>query len=243
MNSSKIEIASHYLDKNFEINVYGHFGISLLFFNSEPDSNGNPQSAQLIEKLKKHIIKGKIKIFELPGMYEELWWSKEFDPEAVSKRHYDYNNFLQEELIPSVYNHSGGAVPLISAGVSLGGYHAANTYFRRPDLFIGTIAIDGYFDLQEFTKGFFDENCYFNSPIHYLPNLNDNFWMSYLLSRKHVYLFSGSGENENPGRLTHFDEILSMKNIPHHTEIWDDKWGFNLETWYQMLEKVINTKL
>ena len=50
--------------------------------------------------------------------------------------------------------------------------------------------------LDNVPKDFFDDNCYFNSPVHYLPNLSDEYWLSFLRSKHHVYLMTGTGENE-----------------------------------------------
>ena len=42
----------------------------------------------------------------------------------------------------------------------MGGLHAANFMFRRPDIFIGTIALSGYYDSDLFFKDYCDELVY-----------------------------------------------------------------------------------
>lgn len=243
MNHTSQEWHSKALSTSLNIEMFGHFGIAVLFFAPENDNPSNSINSLFIDKIEKQIEKGKIKLFNVPGLYEEIWWSDNLNHNAASKRHFEYNNFIVDEVIPLIFNQCGGPVPLVSAGVSLGAYHAANTYFRRPDIFLGTIAIDGYYDLHEFTGDYFDDNCYYNSPVHYLPNLNDNYWYSYLLSRKHVYLMSSSKEGANSGRLDHIDSILSTKKIPHHCDRWDIDDEPIDEIRSRMLEKIVAHKL
>src|SRR5207302_11390805 len=55
----------------------------------------------------------------------------------------------------------------------LGSYHAANIAFRHPDTVSNLISLSGSFDISDFFDGYYDENIYFNSPFHYLPNTTD----------------------------------------------------------------------
>ena len=36
------------------------------------------------------------------------------------------------------------------------------------------MAMSGVYDLTEYTKGYFDDDVYFNSPAHYITNLTDH---------------------------------------------------------------------
>ena len=42
-----------------------------------------------------------------------------------------------------------------------------------PMLFTGLLSMSGAFDLTNFLGGYYDQDCYFNLPTHYLPNLSD----------------------------------------------------------------------
>lgn len=56
----------------------------------------------------------------------------------------------------------------------MGASHAANNFFIRPELFSGFIALSGRYDIASFFKGYFDDNVYNNSPVHYLVNMDNN---------------------------------------------------------------------
>lgn len=243
MYNNIFEIESVNLGKTIEIPVYGHFGSSILLFSTDEDNPFENEQNGIIESILPFIKNGRIRVYSVPTLNRETWEASELSPTEKSKRHFDYNNFIVEEVLPFIYDNCGTVVPVITAGASKGAYHALNTYFRRPDLFLGTIAMSGKYDIYCYTKGYFDDNCYFNSPIHYLPNLNDNYWLTFLKSRHHVYLLSGKGQGEDPSSSYQLSSILSGKEIPHSLDIWSEEWGHNVDTWKTMLSNIIKSKL
>jgi esterase/lipase superfamily enzyme len=230
------------LGKEINLYVYGHYGFGILLFPAMTDDPAEYEEESLIEALSPYIEKGKCKVFSICSVNEESWLNKDKTPEEKSQRHLEYNNFIIEEAVPFIFGECGGPVPIITCGAGLGAYHAANTYFRRPDIFQGTIAASGVYNIEQLTGGYFDSNCYFNSPIHYLPNLNDNYWLSFLKSKHHIYIMSGKGKGETPHNAIQLGEILAMKGIPHHVDIWGEEWGHNWDSWKAMISHVIETK-
>src|SRR5947209_2134305 len=66
-----------------------------------------------------------------------------------------------------------GLIAVTTMGMSLGAYHAANTLLKHPDAVKRCFALSGVYDLSNFMDGMYDDNFYFNNPVHYIPNLND----------------------------------------------------------------------
>jgi len=236
-------IKSDALGQKMDIAVYGHFGFALLLFPSISDSPFENEDAGMIDALEEQIEKGKMRIFSIGSVNFQSWLNDEIKPEKRSERHLQYNNFLLSEAVPFIFTKADGPTPIITTGAAIGAYHAANTYFRRPDLFYGTIAMSGTYNIEHFTKGYFDSNCYFNSPVHYLPNMTDPYWLSFLQSKHHVYLLSGSGQNEYPDNSRHLSSILSEKGINHSLDIWGDDCDHSYVTWTKMLKHMMETKL
>ena len=58
-------------------------------------------------------------------------------------------------------------------GCSFGAFHAVNIAFRHPHQFGRLLAFSGKYDMSNFFGGYYDDNIYFNSPSHFLPNLAD----------------------------------------------------------------------
>lgn len=235
---------SNHLSKEMKVSIYGHFGVGILFFPSNSNSCMQCEEDGIIANLEPLINKGKCKVYVSDTVYNELWWNGNIvEQHSRSKRHYEYNEYLLSELLPFIFDDCGSPVPIITAGADIGAYNAANTYFRRPDIFAGTIAISGNYNLQDVTNGYFDENCYFNSPVHYLPNLNDTYWLTHLLSRKHVYLITGNSELDNPSATVHLSDILNSKGIPNQTEIRDSSCCVDKDSWNNVFAEIINTRL
>ncbi len=233
---------SKHLNKQMELCVYGHYGYVILLFPTFDDHYSENDQEGLVESIAHDIDSGKCKVCAVSGVNSESWLNDDLSPVQKSERHFQYNNHIIEEIVPYIFRDCGGPVPIVTCGASIGAYHAVNKYLRRPDIFYGAIGMSGTYDIYHYTGGYFDENCYFNSPVHYLPNLNDNYWLSFLRNKKHLHLMTGSGMNENAYNSILLGEILEAKSIPCEVDIWGNEFGHNWETWKQMLPNIISNR-
>ncbi len=210
-------IDSHFYGGNTDIAVYGKCGVAIVLFSSGEDNILQSEKDGLIEMLLPLLKKGKCKIYSVANPSNHIWKNSRALNEK-SEMLLDFNLFLTSEVLPYIFNSCGTPVPIITAGALEGAYHAANTFFRRPDIFIGTIAVSGQYDLSISTGEYFDDNCYYNSPVHFLPNLTDPYWMTFLKSRRHIYLASGEHDSVCGSTLA-LSSILTEKNILHDCHI------------------------
>jgi esterase/lipase superfamily enzyme len=94
--------------------------------------------------------------------------------------------------------------------------------------------MSGSYDLKTYTNGYYDDNCYFNSPVDYLPQWNDEKILN-ILRNKSIIIACGQGPYEDPEASRRLSQILGSKGIEH----WLDLWGFDMRhdwpTWRQML--------
>ena len=126
-------------------------------------------------------------------------------------------------------------------GASMGAMHAANLFFRRPDLFDSVFAISGLYDSQDFFGGYMDDLVYNNCPVHYLANMPlDHHYIDMYNNRK-ILIVVGQGNWEGPliestRRLEH---VLRSKGIGAQV----DYWGFDVDHdwpwWYKMVEHYV----
>lgn len=231
------------LNKNMEICAYGHYGTAILMFPSAAADYLEYERFHLIETLAPYVNEGKVKVYSINSINSESWLNDQMRGKDKSIRHQQYNNYIVEEVVPFIYRDCDGPVPIITSGVSLGALHAANTLFRRPDMFDGTIAMSGIYDLKEYSKGYFDEDCYFNSPVDYLANMTDPYWLNHLRTKSHIYFLSGSGNYEDPNASLLMGRILTAKGIPHDVDIWGNTFTHDWPTWRAMLPYVVGGKL
>ncbi|MEO6694585.1 MAG: alpha/beta hydrolase-fold protein [Ignavibacteria bacterium] len=239
------EISKSYssaLNKEMDIVAYGDYGFSLLLFPTAAADYLEYERFQLIDTLKPYIEGGKCKVYSINSINNESWLNDKMSPKDKAVRHQQFNDYVVNEVVPFIYKDCNGEVPIITSGASLGALHSANTFFRRPDIFKGTIAMSGSYDLTDYSKGYFDEICYFNSPVHYLPNLEDENILKELRNSNHIHILTGQGNYENPEGSVTLSEILNAKDVPNDLEMWGFDVPHDWPTWRKMLPYILETK-
>ncbi|NUQ25695.1 MAG: esterase family protein [Saprospiraceae bacterium] len=240
------EIHSWYsprLNKNMEIVMYGHYGPALLLLPTAAADYLEYERFLLIDAIAKYIDEGKVKVFSINSINSESWLNNHMHPRHKSIRHQQFNAYVYEEVIPFIRSKTSEDTPIITSGASLGALHSANLYFRRPDLIAGTIAMSGSYNLSTYTKGYHDEDVYFNSPVQYLPSLNDDYYLPLLRQGKYTYILTGSGDYETPEASRLLSQILHAKGIPHKLDVWGYDMPHDWPTWRAMLPYYIATHL
>jgi esterase/lipase superfamily enzyme len=222
------------LQKDMEIAVYGHYGYALLMFPTAESGFLEYEHSGLIDSITDYIRSGTLKAYVVNNNNSETWLNRHMSPADKAARHQLYNRYIVEEVIPFIKSNCNGEVPVIVTGASLGAFHAANIFFRHPDLFAGLIALSGTYSLTEYSSGYFDDDVYFNSPLEFLPGLTDENIIGQMRN-KNIIIAAGRGEYEDPQAARDLSNILHSKNIPH----WLDIWGYDVEhdwpSWKKML--------
>jgi esterase/lipase superfamily enzyme len=230
------------LSKNMEIVAYGHYGMALLLFPSAAADYLEYERFYLIDSIQHFIDAGKFKVYSINSINSESWLNDYMHPRDKSIRHQQFNQYVIEEVVPFIFRDCDGQVPIFTSGVSLGALHAANNFFRRPDIFDGTIGLSGIYDLKAYSKGYYDEDCYFNSPVDYLPNLEEMHWLNLLRSKHHIHILSGRGAYEDPEASVSISNILRSKGIQHELDLWGHEWSHDWPTWRAMLPHVLGSR-
>ena len=169
-----------------------------------------------------YLAEGKIRLIAVDSIDSQSWANWEIHPSDRARRHNDYDRYIIEEVSPFIHQISQISEKFLAAGCSMGGYHAANFFFRHPDIFDGMISLSGLFKLDIFIGDYMDDNVYFNSPLIYLPNLEDTQYLDQYRSSQ-IIICSGQGawEEEMIADAETMGRILKEKNIP----CWIDLWG------------------
>ena len=230
------------LNKEMEIAVYGHYGFALLMFPTAAADFLEYERFQLIEAIAPFIDAGKLKAFSINSINNESWLNHHVPPPYKAIRHQQFNHYVVDEVVPFIRAMTSYDTSIITTGASFGALHAANTLFRRPDIFDGTIAMSGTYDLKSYTDGYYDDNCYFNSPVDYLSSLSDEHVLGLLRSKHHIHILSGQGDYEAPERSLHLGRVLGAKGIPHDVDLWGYDVPHEWWVWRKMLPHVLSTK-
>lgn len=204
------------LQRDFEMLTFGYSGLPLIVF---PTSGGKYYEAKdrgLINSVLDLIKSGSLMVFCPDSVNSESWYNYSAHPSERVKRHIDYENAILEEVIEYAL-HKTRFDKVIVCGCSFGGYHASNLAFRHPDKISGLFTMGGAYDIKRFIYGYYDDNCYFNNPPDYMPNLNDNWYLSRIREMK-IILGTGDTDFCLPENLR-LSEILKSKNINHMLDV------------------------
>ena len=230
------------LNKEMPIATYGHFGFALLMIPTAGADYLEYERFQLMNDLEPFIQGGKIKVYSIDSINKESWMNNDMLGEHKAIRQNQFNQYVFEEVIPYIRNTSSNDTMIYTCGASLGALHAMNLFLKRPDIINGTISMSGVYDLTEYTKGFWDEQVYYNSPIHYIPNLTDPWYLEKIKSSHHIHIYSGSGDFEAPEENRKFSQVLWDKGIWHDLDIWGTDIKHDWPTWRAMLPYIIHNK-
>lgn len=227
------------LQKDMPIVSYGHYGPALLLIPTAAADFLEYERFQLVESLAPFIESGRMKVFSVNSINTESWLNNEMEPAHKAIRHNQFNQYVFQEVVPFIRNSTSPETPIIASGASFGALHAMNLFLKRPDLLQGAISMSGVYDLTEYTKGFYDEQVYFNSPIHYIPNLEDHGILERIRAGR-IVIATGSGNYEDPEANRRFSGVLQAKAIPHVHEDWGQDRHHDWTTWRDMLPNLIS---
>jgi esterase/lipase superfamily enzyme len=231
------------LGHDMELKVYGYFGKPVLVFPAQAGSFHEFEDFGMIGVLSSFIESGQIKIFTVNSLDGQSWSNWDAHPAARARRHQDYDRYIIDEVVPFMRRHSGNTEQkFLTTGVSMGAYHAANFFFRHPDVFDTVVAMSGLYQLSYFIGDYMDENVYFNTPLAYLPNMNDPWYLDqYRQSRIIVAVGQGAFEGEMLADTQALKGILEQKNIPHWVDIWGGDVNHDWPWWYRMFPYFLNS--
>ncbi|MCD8232081.1 MAG: esterase [Clostridiales bacterium] len=229
------------LGRDMECKVYGHAGHPVLYIPCQDGRFVDFENFNMTDYWAPYLESGQVMIFSIDTIDAETY-SSGADPRQRICRHEDWIRYITDEMVPFMFDmtaeRNGGCRPrgVIAFGCSLGATHAANLYFRRPDLFDGLLALSGIYSTQYGFGDYMDDLVYANSPVDYLSNFPaDHPYMDLYRERKAV-ICCGQGAWEQPDTTRRIKEILESKGIP----VWVDIWGWDVNHdwpwWYKQVE-------
>ncbi len=216
--------------------AYGHAGYPLLMFPTAAADFLEYERFHLINSIKHLIEAGRVRAYSINSVNRYSLLNEQAPPHIKAELLAHYDRYITDEVLPLIRQDSGddNARPMVT-GASLGAYLSANTYFKHPDLLRGVIAMSGSYDVRSWFEGYFDDNVYFNNPVQYLANLNDDYYLPTLQRADAIVILSGQGSYEAPERSRQLSGLLSSKGIPHTLDIWGPDVDHDWPWWRKML--------
>ena len=230
------------LNKEMPIASYGHFGFALLLVPTAAADYLEYERFQLLDCLAPYINSGKMRVFSIDSMNNESWMNNKMIPEHKAIRHNQFNEYVHNEVVPFIRSQTSQETMIYTCGASFGALHSMNLFLKRPDIINGVISMSGVYNLSEYTKGHWDDQVFFNSPEHYMPSLQDEWYLEKIRASHHIHIYTGSGDYEDPEASRRFAGILHSKGIWYDLDVWGHDVPHEWPTWRKMLPHILETK-
>lgn len=225
------------LGLSMPVAVYGHWGRPILFFPTASADFEELERFGMIDALAHHIEAGRCKIISCNAI-NDLSWFDDIHPGERVWRQELYDRYLRTELVPFIFHNSGGRASILTAGASMGAYHAMNAFARHPDVFRGTICMSGFYDIAKYHKGYSSELSYFHNPVATLSNAYNNH-DKWLYDSASINIICGQGPWERVEWSKQMSEALWRGGVWHNLDLWGHDAAHDWPWWKKQMDYYI----
>ena len=232
---------SSHLNRDMEFKVYGHAGKPVLFIPCQSGRFFDFENFKMLDHWAPFIESGSCTVYAADCIDDEAWAAIGADNRWRIENHENWFRYITLELVPYIKHLSGERngfdQGILTFGCSMGAMHAANLYYRRPDLFDSMFAISGLYDSQDFFGGYMDDLVYNNCPVNYLANMPTDHPYMALYNRQKSLIVVGQGDWEGPllESTRRLDTVCAQKGIHTRFEYWGYDVAHDWPWWFKMV--------
>lgn len=215
------------LQRDMELLIFGHAGAKVLMFPTRDGRFWEYEQLGIVESLGEKVRAGQLQLFCIEGLASESFYDAARHPAERIRRHAALEAYILHEVMPLMAARNPHECT-IAYGCSLGAFQAASLAFRHPHLFRKLVAFSGRYDLTlkvdcfgDLLGGYYDDDVYFYTPTHFLPNL-DCAWRLEGLRRLDIVLTIGA-EDPFLENNHHLSRLLQQKGIEHRLHLWEGR--------------------
>lgn len=224
---------SHNLGRDMEFKVYGHAGKPIVVFPAQDGRFYDFENFGMVEAAARFIEEGKVQLFCVDSIDKESWSQRGGDYDQRINQHERWFNYVNDELtmrFREIRRELTGEYYIgkfFTTGCSMGAYHAANFFLRRPDIYDGTIALSGLYHAGYFFPDYHNELIYKNSPNDYMRNMPWDHPYLEMYRNSSIIICVGQGKWENEC----IEDTINLKNSLEHlqVDVWTDFWGYDVD--------------
>ncbi len=220
---AKIEHIPYYsntLGRNINVEVTGHWGHPILMFPSSGGQFTQNTDFGLTDSVMQFVEEGRVKLYNVETLDMLSFYHDHMISEEKIHNYELYMQFLRNEMIPYIQGECNTHRVAV-AGVSFGGFHAANTAFRFPDLVSHLIAMSAAFNIRNMAQMSDDMRIYYNCPDEFMQN--EEGWKYH-----HMQIVLGTSDWDIcRDKNLHMSGILNAKGIDH----WYDEKKWTPHDW------------
>ncbi len=222
-----------------ELLVFGHAGAAVLVFPTREGRFYDYENWGLVRAMEQAIEHGRLTLFCVDSLDSEALYCRCRPPQGRIARARQYERYILDEVVPFVRS-KGSTAPLVAHGCSIGAYHAVNVAFRHPEYFRKVVGLSGRYDLTrqlgafpDLFDGYYDEDIYFHTPSHFIPNLTDARLLDKLRGLDITFAV-GEADAFCDG-TRHLSGALWEKGVPHRLDVWPGE-AHRARHWREMVQ-------
>jgi esterase/lipase superfamily enzyme len=206
--------------KKMQLMVVGDEGTPVIVF---PSAHGKfdewDEKGVFEDVLKDQVERGFNQFFCVESFSEDTFMNDFIDPISKLVRFNRYQEYLVDELLPYISELNPNPY-IINTGVGIGAYCSLLMALKHPSLFNKVIGLSGYYDIRVHLEDeFADDTVYFNNPVEFIPNLNDQKILKLISDLDIRFLNFKNDPTLNDTRR--MSDILWLKFIEHEHYVWD----------------------
>ena len=243
----KVEYYKRYspsLNRDMEFKVYGHSGHPVIFFPCQDGRFYDFENFHMTDAWAKYIDQGRAQVFSVDTIDSETWSAKFGNPHDRIVRHEQWFHYIVDELVPEIFemntwaNNGYRSPGILTFGCSMGAMHAANFFFRRPDLFDSNLSLSGIYSSRDGFGDYMEPLIYDNSPIDFLRNMPaDHPYMAMYNERKAIVCVGqGAWEDLLQESTREVDAVLCEKGISAWVDYWGTDVNHDWDWWYKQVD-------
>ena len=221
------------LGRDMEMLIFGHGGVPAIVFPSSCGTFWEFEHFGMVHAIEGKLEAGEVQLFCLDSVDRESWYNRDVPPRWKVARQVQYRSYVRNEVVPLIRQRNH-APQLIALGCSFGGYHAANLALTYPETFSGFLSMSGIFDPCRFLHGYYDDDCYFNTPAHFVANLDD--WTQLERHRRNTYVLATGVHDQCWEANERMADVFRSKGIPCRLDVWADETGHDWPFWQRMMQ-------
>jgi esterase/lipase superfamily enzyme len=234
MRRDYIKWYSPSLHRDMELLAFGHGGFPIVVFPTSGGRFWEYEDRGMVKALAPKIDRGELQVICIDSVDQESWYNKRASPADRLNRQNAFDAYLTLELAPFVRNRTSWG-QMGTTGCSFGGYHAINFALRHPDIVTYAVSMSGAFNIpSRFLDGFYNQDAYLNSPLDYLPGLDDPWFLARM--RGSYYVLVTGDEDPLFDQNVKMAHAFGVKGIPHILDVWKG-FGHDWPWWHKMARK------
>ena len=219
---------------------WGHYGTPVLLF---PTAGGDAEEVErflMLQVLAPLIDAGTVKVYSCDSVAGKAMVEQEGSPQHRQWLLNQFHQYVRHELVPAIRKDCGSeTIEVVSAGASIGAFHAAAMVCRFPDVFAKAIAMSGTFDIRRFMSADqFGDDFWVSSPLHFVPTLSGPHLEK--LRTRYVLMPSGEGRAEDISESWALARVLGRQGVPNRVDSWGKETPHDWMTWRDMLPRYLS---